>query len=211
MTSQPAFFDEVPPLAMRDPLALALGAAPDGGLISYTYGDVVKLAGHSCPTVAGAFLSTAKALRLLYPDSVPVRGEIVVEVHEPQSAGVAGVVGAVASMLTGAAGEGGFKGLGGRFARRELLHFGVPMEGDLRFTRVDTGESVEVAYSAESVRRPDELGRLMQGALGPAADDGTRAAFGAAWQEWVRRILVEHGDDPAVVRVIPRDPALRVS
>jgi hypothetical protein len=78
------------------------------------------------------------------------------------------------------------------------------MEGDLRFTRVDTGESVEVAYSAESVRRPDELGRLMQGALGPGADDGTRAAFGAAWQEWVRRILVEHGDDPAVVRVIPR-------
>ena len=42
---------------MRDPLARFLGAAEDG-VIEYTYADTVKLAGHSCPTVASAYLMT---------------------------------------------------------------------------------------------------------------------------------------------------------
>lgn len=48
----PAFFDEVPAIVVTDPLAETLGAA-EGGLIEYRYVDAVKLAGHSCPTVAG--------------------------------------------------------------------------------------------------------------------------------------------------------------
>ena len=46
---------------MRDPLAEFLGAA-DGGRLEYTYADAVKLTGHSCPTVAGAWLATRRAL-----------------------------------------------------------------------------------------------------------------------------------------------------
>ena len=34
----PAFFDEVPPLTLRDPLAEILGAAA-GGLIEYRFGE----------------------------------------------------------------------------------------------------------------------------------------------------------------------------
>jgi hypothetical protein len=51
----PDFFSDAPRIAVRDPLAEFLGAA-DGGVIEYRYADVVKLAGHSCPTVASAFL-----------------------------------------------------------------------------------------------------------------------------------------------------------
>ena len=60
----PAFFDDVAPIAVTDPLAALLGAA-DGGRIEYHYLDAVKLAGHSCPTVAGAWLMTRTALARL--------------------------------------------------------------------------------------------------------------------------------------------------
>ena len=196
----PPFFDAVPRVAMRDPLAETLGAADDG-IIEYGYVDAVKLAGHSCPTVAGAWLMTVKALARLYGDDLPRRGEIRVELRQPQDEGVAGVIGNVAGLLTGAAGDGGFKGLAGRFSRRGLLAYGAPIDGDIRYTRTDTGKSVEVAYHPEVVERPAELKALMQTALGPSADAQARRAFGGAWQEWVRRIVVDHADDPALVTV----------
>ena len=51
----PEFFDSAPVVRVRDPLAAFLGAARDG-VLEYRYADAVKLAGHSCPTVASAFL-----------------------------------------------------------------------------------------------------------------------------------------------------------
>ena len=196
----PPFFDAVPPVAMRDPLAETLGAADDG-IIEYGYVDAVKLAGHSCPTVAGAWLMTVKALARLYGDELPRRGEVRAELRQTHDEGVAGVIGNVAGLLTGAAGDGGFKGLAGRFSRRGLLAYGAPIDGDIRYTRTDTGKSVEVAYHPEVVERPAELKALMQAALLPSADAQARRAFGSAWQEWVRRIVVDHADDPALVTV----------
>lgn len=196
----PPFFDAVPPVAMRDPLAETLGAADDG-IIEYGYVDAVKLAGHSCPTVAGAWLMTVKALARLYGDELPRRGEVRVELRQTHDEGVAGVIGNVAGLLTGAAGDGGFKGLAGRFSRRGLLAYGAPIDGDIRYTRTDTGKSIEVAYHPEVVERPAELKALMQAALLPSADAQARRAFGSAWQEWVRRIVVDHADDPALVTV----------
>ena len=105
----PDFFARIPAITLRDPLAELLGAA-EGGLIAYSYADAVKLAGHSCPTVAGAWLMTVRALPALYGHEVPVRGEVQVAVGEPADSGFAGVMAAVAGLLTGAAGEGGFKG-----------------------------------------------------------------------------------------------------
>ena len=77
----PSFFSEVPAIILRDRLAQFLGAA-DGGLIEYHYADVVKLAGHSCPTVAGAYLMTSRVLNALYGDDMPERGEIRVDFRE---------------------------------------------------------------------------------------------------------------------------------
>ena len=196
----PAFFDQGPTIVMRDELAETLGAA-QGGLIEYRYLDAVKLAGHSCPTVAGAWLMTRAALSKLYPGQMPQRGGVRVAMREPQEAGVVGVIASVAGLVTGAAGGGGFQGLAGRHARRDLLTYGVPMRGEMRFTRVDTGQSVEVSHHPEAVTRPPELRMQMQAALSPHADSAQRAAFAQTWQAWVGAMLVDHADDPALVSV----------
>jgi hypothetical protein len=194
----PAFFDQVPPIVMHDALAQTLGAVGDG-LIEYRYLDAVKLAGHSCPTVAGAWLMTRAALARLHPGQTPRRGEVRVELREAQDAGVAGVIASVASLVTGAAGSGGFKGLAGRHARCGLLAFGVPMRGEMRFTRLDNGRSVEVSHHLEAVPRPLELRIQMQAALESKADGATREAFARSWQGWVRAILLDHADDPGLI------------
>ena len=67
----------------------------------------------------------------------------------------------------GAAGPGGFKGLGGRHARCNLLAFGIPMRGQMRFTRLDDGRSVEVSHDTQAVPRPAQLQVQMQAALAP--------------------------------------------
>ena len=107
---------------MHDRLAAFLGAS-DGGVIEYRYADAVKLAGHSCPTVAGAYLLTSRTLAALYPDQLPERGEIQVDFRDAQEEGVTGVIAAVIGLITGAAGIGGFKGIAGHFTRRNLLDF----------------------------------------------------------------------------------------
>lgn len=197
----PAFYDAVAPIALTDPLAELLGAA-EGGRIEYHYRDAVKLAGHSCPTVAGAWLMTRTALARLYPDAAPQRGGMRVELRQAAEEGVAGVIASIAGLITGAANEGGFKGLAGRFGRQGLLQFGVPMAGEIRFTRLDNGSSVELTHVPQAVPRHTGLQGLMRDALTPAADAATREAFAEAWQGWVRNILIDHADDPALIVVV---------
>lgn len=197
----PAFFDAIPPIVVADPLAELLGAAA-GGLLAYHYVDAVKLAGHSCPTVAGSWLMTRAALARLYPGGTPQRGALRVDMQQRVDEGVAGVIAGVAGLVTGAANNGGFKGLGSRFARNDLLNFGVPMTGEIRFTRLDTGDSVELVHRPQAVTRPNDLMELMRSALDPQADVATRRAFGEAWQAWVRAILLDHADDPALIAVV---------
>lgn len=117
MTTFPAFFDQVPGITLRDPLAELLGAVR-GGLVHYGYADAVRLAGHSCPTVASAYWLGVRALRALYGEAMPQRGEVAVELREAQHDGTTGVVASVLGLLTGAASDGGFAGLGGQFGRR---------------------------------------------------------------------------------------------
>src|SRR5665213_586656 len=109
----PTFFDAVPKLRVSDPLAEALGCA-EGGVFEYGYVDAVRLAGHSCPTVAAAYWLTWRALHVLYPDRLPQRGRIMVEFRDDARSGSTGVVASVVQMLTGAAGSTGFKGIAGR-------------------------------------------------------------------------------------------------
>lgn len=197
----PDYFDLVPPLVLFDPLAALLGAAREG-LLEYRYGDAVKLAGHSCPTVAGAWLLTRQALARLYPDGPPLRGGLRVELREAQAAGTAGVVGNVMGLVTGAAGEGGFKGLGGRLGRAHLLHYGIALPAEVRFTRLDTGRAAALNYHPERVPPDPELPGLMARLLAGDADEAARQDFARLWQERVRRILLEHADDPAVVECV---------
>lgn len=198
----PEFFARIPAITLRDPLAELLGAA-EGGLIEYRFADAVRLAGHSCPTVAGAWLMTVRALRTLYGDEIPVRGDLRVALGETSDRGVAGVIASIAGLLTGAAGDGGFKGLGGRYSRRNLLRFGVAGVGGLAFTRLDTNVAVDCILRLETVPADPRLGGLLGAILGGTADDAARRLFGELWQDRVRCILIEHADDPEIVELRP--------
>src|SRR5690625_1648220 len=101
----PAFFPDVPTILVHDPLSEFLGAA-DEGLVEYSYADAVALAGHSCPTVAAAFLMTRGALAALYPHAVPERGAIRIQWRDDRATGVTGVMANIAALVTGAADEG---------------------------------------------------------------------------------------------------------
>lgn len=193
----PDFFDAVPRLRMRDPLAAFLGAFEDGA-IEYGYVDAVKLAGHSCPTVASAYGMTRRALGALYDAQLPERGAVRVEFREDIRTGVTGVIANVVSMLTGATQDTGFKGLNGRFNRRHLLFFSADVPLEIRFTRMDTGDQIDVAANIQRVAGDPDAATLMQRSLGGAASTEDMRRFGALWQDRVRRILLDHGDDPEV-------------
>ncbi|MEO6354758.1 MAG: FmdE family protein [Burkholderiaceae bacterium] len=193
----PSFFDAARKITVYDPLAELLGAATNG-VIEYSYADAVKLAGHSCPTVAGAYLMTLKALASLYGDGLPQRGGIKVAFPNPLQSGVAGVIANVASLITGATSDSGFKGLAGRFDRRNLLFFEVALEGDIRFQRTDTGASVTVSYHPDIVASSPTVMPLMQKILGGTAEEQEKREFSQLWQERVRQIL-EAVDDPRLV------------
>lgn len=198
--SFPEFFSQVPAIRLHDPLAALLGAATTGEL-TYRYADAVRLAGHSCPTVAGAWLMARRALDLLYAEGLPERGGIGVALRDAPGSGTTGVTASVLGLITGAAGEGGFKGLNGHHGRRGLLSFGQPMAGEVRFTRLDTGTSVELDYRPAVVPPDPAMPALMARVLGDDPDEKLRADFARLWQERVRRILLEHADDPDLVVV----------
>lgn len=195
--AHPDFFDAIPRVRMRDPLAAFLGAFEDG-VIEYGYVDAVRLAGHSCPTVASAYGMTRRALAGLYGSQLPERGAIRVEFREDMLAGTTGVVANVVSMLTGAAQDAGFKGIGGRFDRRHLLSFNADVPLAVRFTRMDTNDKVDVAANLQAVPGDPDIAVLMQRCLGGVAGAEEARRFGALWQERVRRLLLEHGEDQRV-------------
>jgi len=196
----PAFFAQAPVITMRDPLAAFLGAAADG-VIDYRFEDAVRLAGHSCPTVASAFLMVRAALRALYGAELPRRGEIRVDMREARDAGVTGVMAAVATLVTGAADEGGFKGLAGQFSRRQRLFFGQDVPGTLRLTRLDNGAAATVCAQLDRIPGDPRMGELLPRCLDGSATAAEAALFGTLWQERVRRLLLDHADDPEVIRV----------
>jgi len=197
----PAFYEQAPRIRMRDPLAAFLGAAEDG-LLEYAYIDAVRLAGHSCPTVAGAWLMARTALRALYPDEPAERGGIAVRMPAAEDDGVTGVIAQVLTLVTGAAAGNGFHGIGGRFVRQSLLGYSTSSgAGAVQFSRRDNGTAVAVELDLSTVPAAPNLRELMVAALHPAATAEQRGAFAQAWQGRVQRLLLEHADDPQVLRL----------
>ncbi len=186
--SYPSFFDEVERIKVVDPLSAALGAYGMDGY-EFSYIDVVKSAGHSCPTVAGAYLITKEALKALYGDKPAVRGDIKVEFKEDLQEGVAGVIGNVVSQITGATDKSGFKGLNGKFARHSLMYFNAPISSSAKFTSISQAKSVEVVYNPNSIMPSPEMQPLMQKMMGGTAEPSEIKEFGALWQDRVKRIF----------------------
>jgi len=185
----PAFFDKVQSIQLQDPLSNFLGAFEEGKM-EISYIECVKLAGHSCPTVAGAYLMALKGLEALYGEQLPQRGSIHVSMRDNEEEGVTGVICNVLSFIAGANGASGFKGLNGNFSRNNLVSYNVPMEGEVKLTRLDTDESVTLSYNpsmipADAMMQP-LMGKCMQG----LASEGEKKQFGKLWQARVEKILL---------------------
>jgi hypothetical protein len=194
----PSFFDAVVQIEMIDPLANVLGTFEEGK-VTFTYLDVVKAAGHSCPAVGGAYIMTYHALKALYKDELPVRGMIDVSFKESLDDGVAGVIGNVVTHITGASDKSGFKGLNNKFARHSLMHFDCDITSSARFKRVDSGEMVDLFYDPSKVLPDPKMQPLMQLIMQNKASKEEIKEFGNLWQERVRKIIVENLE--SVVRV----------
>ena len=185
----PAFFDKVQSIQLQDPLSNFLGAFEEGKM-EISYIECVKLAGHSCPTVAGAYLMALKGLETLYGDQLPQRGSIHVSMRDGEAEGVTGVICNVISFIAGANGTSGFKGLNGNFSRNNLVSYNVPMEGEVKLTRLDTDESVILSYNPSMVPADPMMQPLMGKCMQGLASEGEKKQFGKLWQERVEKILL---------------------
>ncbi len=183
----PKFFDNIEKIILKDDLANFLGSTEEG-IIEFSYIDLIKTAGHSCPTVLGAYLMTREGLKALYKDEIPKRGEIKVEFSSKIEDGVSGVIANVITNITGATTNSGFKGIMGLFSRNNLMFFEADILSNVKFTRRDTNESVEVIYDLGSISTNPMMGELMQKAISKQASIEEEKEFGKLWQKRVEDI-----------------------
>ena len=196
----PEFFTKVPPITLVDPLAELLGNASKG-IVEYSYADMAKLAGHSCPTVAGAYLMLREGLKALYGHEMPVRGQIKVLMRGELGEGTVGVVANVATLVTGATDDSGFHGLNGHFDRRNLLFYEADIEGEMALERVDTLQRVVMNYNPSSVPPEPHMSTIMMKVMSGVASAEEKSDFGTLWQNRVERILVHDGNGATLVTV----------
>jgi len=184
----PTFFDNLPTITLQDPLSDFLGTF-DNGIIQFSYLDIVKSAGHSCPTVSGAYLTALKGLEALYENETPVRGNIYVSFKSEELKGVAGVIANVITHITGATKQSGFKGLNGKFSRNNLMEFNAPISSEVTFKRLDTGKTVAVTYDPSSIAGNPKMQELMGKLMQNVATTEEKKEFGELWQERVEAIF----------------------
>lgn len=184
----PLFYSDVPPIILYDPLSEFLGAVENGEM-EISYLDCVKLAGHSCPTVAGAFLMAKIGLEKLFEGMLPTRGSIKVEMQAPKTQGVTGVTCNIISFITGASDSSGFKGIQGNFSRNDLVTYDVPIDAEVKLTRLDTMQGVTLSYNPSSIPADDKMLPLMKKNLLGIATDEEKKQFQTLWQKRVEEIL----------------------
>jgi formylmethanofuran dehydrogenase subunit E len=199
-----AYFDDVPKLRMQDPLASLFGGV-DNGILEYGYADAVRVAGHSCSTVAASYWLTCLAMEHLYPSSLPQRGGIAVKFREDPLSGSTGVMATVVQMLTGAAGSTGFKGIAGRYRRVGLMSYAPELLLSMRFMRTDTRVAVDADANLSLVPDDPSTERLLQRCIEGRGTPKEAHALAERWQARVKHLLLDLARDPAVfvIRAAP--------
>jgi len=189
----PEFFNNIETITLKDPLSDFLGTFEDG-IVEFNYLEIVKNSGHSCPTVAGAYLMALEGLKALYPNQTPIRGEIFVSFKEDANDGVAGVISNVLTHITGATVSSGFKGIGGNFVRHDLMKFNDTIDSSIKLQRLDTGDSVEVIYNPSSIAPDPQQQSLMKKIMQGDATKEDKKLFGTLWQKRVEDIFANISD-----------------
>lgn len=195
----PQFYNDISPITLYDPLADFLGSITKG-ITEFRYIDIVKSSGHSCPTVAGAYIITYVGLNTLYKDKLPVRGEIEVLFKDKKENGVNGVIANIISQITGASDISGFKGINQQFKRCMLMHFDQNIKGDIKFIRTDTNQTIELRYDPSLFFAKYNINPLMQKVLKAEACDNEKREFRKLWQKGVEDIF---NNIDKVIQVIP--------
>lgn len=150
-------------ITIHEPFAEFLMADEDEHKFEISLLDVVRFAGHACPSMIGAFLISQRAVKELFPDThVCVRGQVAIEIPASVSQGATGPISNVFSFIFGAWERSGFGGLQGQFVRRGLLKYeaaGVS-PGTFRFCNLKTGKTVDISYDPSKAQVPDEAASL---------------------------------------------------
>ena len=167
------YITEVPPIMMMDPYFEIFGQSQVP--VPYYYEEAVKLAGHSCGAITGAWTITRKALEVLYPDGeIPVRGQIAVEAPGAEDEWFVGVFGDVITFITGASPHTGFIGAefgqtDNVFVRQNKMVYSeeptkqLPPMREWIFTRLDTGAKVGVKFNLVIILPIPTPGRVAMG------------------------------------------------
>lgn len=178
-------------ISLHEPFSDFLMGSHDEKNFQVSLLDVVRFAGHACPSMTGAFLITKAAIEHLYPDTkVGIRGHIEIDIPDSPTNGAIGPMANVFSFITGAWGETGFGGFqGGTFTRRNLLRFHSrnAQMGSFRFTRTDTGNAVDITYQPSMV----------------PADIDLSMPFQLQWRTKIKAILENPG---LAIHVVPTAP-----
>ncbi len=199
----PDYINVLPTMKFIDYLGAFLNGIIDPEPVEYTFADVVKQSGHACPSIAGAYGIVYEALAVLYPNEIPVRGEIAVVCPESPESGAMGPISQAITYLTGACANNGFQGLAGQFNRTGLLSFnGEEWGSPFTFTRTDTNKSVAVTYRSSRIPGDPIMGSLMQKSLSGMASSQELQAFGNLWQERVRFILEKEENRKVLFEVV---------
>ncbi len=197
------FYSDVEPIVLKDPLAELLGAVKESGSFVYNYTDAVLMAGHSCPAVSGAYKLTMLALKALYGSETPERGNIRIMLKGKPDELAYGPQSQVIMLITGASGNTGFKGLGGKYSRKNLLHFD---HTDFQFNtyifrREDTEKTVQIVYNPQVIPEDPRLSELTPKAISGEATESEAVEFRKLWQEKIKKILINDENFPGLFEV----------
>ncbi len=199
----------VPPIRMYEPFFELFEQRDRPAL--YKYREALKLVGHSCGATSGGWVITKRALEVLYPDEIPVRGDIRIYAPGAESEWNLGVIGEVITYITGAAPATGFSGaeFGNGFThpmtgesypgdpiykRRNKMVYTEEPTGltppnqpfvDWIFERIDTGVEVCIRFMVggpNGIQPPADANRRLMGAK--VASGEATAEEAADYVDW---------------------------
>ncbi|GIL16860.1 MAG: hypothetical protein BroJett040_06110 [Oligoflexia bacterium] len=150
-------------IQIHEPFAEFLMADQDEYQFTISLLDVVRFAGHACPSMVGAFLISQRAIRELFPETnICIRGQVAIEIPSSTTQGATGPISNVFSMIFGSWEKSGFGGLQGHFVRRGLLSYESPNvpPGVYRFRNLQTGKHVDISYDPSKATVPAEANQL---------------------------------------------------
>lgn len=193
-------FQQIPSIKLYEPLYDFFGISDDG-IVEFSFLDAVKIAGHACPTVAGAYLMSLHGLKALYRDELPVRGNFEILFSENEAEGVTGVISNVMGAIIGANGIGGFKGLAGQFARNNRLHYDQTISCKVAIKRLDNNQMVNISYHPEIIPSAKEVSPLLSKIISKQANDLEIKEFKTLWNQRLEKILSLGSKESEIIQI----------